>query len=824
MTAYTVQISTVNGFGSGTYTSSVTYALSVTTGGLSANSDYYFRVKAANFRGFETGFVDIGSTRTRAAGDVLAPANVSDLTALTGALDGQVRLAWTSPGNDSMGNILNGSYRIHASTTPYFYFSSTMSPTQFGSFDSEIEFTTAGVTPGTQVGAILNGLNPGTTYYISMALKDDNDNWNFWTRNGLFNTVSSAPAADLGVECALVFECSKYQHQSGSGAVVCFPPSGYDDRSLYRLYAATYSFALDSDAAVVLSSQVSHPLTQATTGALQPNTTYFFRASSLDSGDLSNGYYSLQLVSSLSSLISTVTLASAPGTISAASVNLTSITFSWQSGGNPNGTQYVAETSTDTGFGVYTSSTIYQTSVTTEGLTSGTSYYVRVKAVNFNGLETTYNTAIATASLPAAPSLNTPNFAVGDVGVSSVTARWNANGNGGDIIYRVQFATSADFTSSGVTLTSLTTTALYVSSAVSSNWTVAFRVRGENANGLASSYSASAATNTLPAGPSLNTPNFAASDVGTSSVTVRWNANGNADGTTYRVQFATSTDFSSGGVTLVEITTTALVISSSVPSNWTVAFRVRAEGSILSSYAVSAATVTFPVAPGLATPNFGAGDVGSSSATARWTANGNAGGTTYRVQFATSADFSSSGVTLTETTTVSLAVSSVTLSNWTLAFRVRAENANGTPSSYAASAATATLPSAPGLNTPNFSVSDVGMSSVTARWTANGNTGSTVYRVQFATSADFTSSGLTLTDATTTLLYISSATPSNWTIAFRVKAESVNNTSSSYTASVYVHNSCTPTLVSFAFATSFLRLERKRQSGGHSGFGHYRLV
>ena len=341
--------------------------------------------------------------------------------------------------------------------------------------------------------------------------------------------------------------------------------------------------------------------------------------------------------------------------------------------------------------------------------------------------------------------------------MSSVTARWNANGNAGGTTYRIQFATSTDFTSSNVTLVEVTTTALAISSSVPSNWSVAFRVKSEGAT--PSSYVASVATVTLPAAPSLNSPNFAVSDVGVSSVTARWNANGNVSGTNYRIQFATSADFTSSN-DAVEVRQprwryrrACRQLEHSVPQSET--------NNLASSYAASVATVTLPASPSLNTPNFTASDVGVSSVTARWNANGNVGGTIYRVQFATSADFTSSGVTLVEVTTTALTVSSATPSSWTIAFRVRGENANGLVSSYTASASTATLPASPSLNTPNFAVTDVGVSSVTARWNANGNAGGAAYRVQFATSTDFTSSNVTLVEVTTTALAVSSGVPSN---------------------------------------------------------------
>jgi hypothetical protein len=135
---------------------------------------------------------------------------------------------------------------------------------------------------------------------------------------------------------------------------------------------------------------------------LTPNTTYFFRARAVNLDGVPTAYFAVQ---------STATLAAVPTAPVAGPVHITSAAFTWSAGGNPPDTVYVAQVSSDNFFSLTDSSTTLMTSATFFTLTPGTQNFLRVKAVNRNGVSSAFSTVISTTSgnlsnttAPAAPS------------------------------------------------------------------------------------------------------------------------------------------------------------------------------------------------------------------------------------------------------------------------------------------------------------------------------------------------------------------------------------------------------------------------------------
>lgn len=412
---------------------------------LGTPQSYFWRVWSRDRRGALSATPNLWNFRV----DNIAPNNISDLTALSGSNDGDVQLNWTSPGNDGTSNAFSGTYRIRYSTTSFSLFLSTDS--------YNLSFSTSGVTPLTQVGKVITGLNPGTTYFFGM-IAGDGVNWNFWKVGGAVNSLSSAAARDLSLSAPTNISALGGDVSSTSIKISWIPPSppaNVDDRANYRLYVATYSFVASTDAAVVMSSEVTHPLASATTSSLSPNTTYFFRVSAVDSGTVTSGLYSASLESPLSALYSTPTWAAIPTTAAFAvsDVGSSSITFRWGASGNSSGTFYQANISSSSDFVLFSASaTSGGLSITTATLPSLTTYFFRVRARNWQNLFTDWSPTVSTKTLigdTSAPAAITDLSATQGSNGGEINLSWTAtgdDGNTGNITggkYRLDYSTDS---------------------------------------------------------------------------------------------------------------------------------------------------------------------------------------------------------------------------------------------------------------------------------------------------------------------------------------------------------------------------------------------
>ncbi len=225
--------------------------------------------------------------------DTIIPSSISNLTALSTNIEGAVQLNWTSPGDDGEdGTLNNAAYRIKYSTINF---------TSFSKDDSyNIEFSTTGVPPKTEVSYIVRGLAPGTSYYFGIIARDDSNNWSTWTKDeGLgINTSNYAWTVDLPP-----FPPSQISAVSSNRSISLswqHPSADPGDIDKYWVYQATFSFSSSTEENVVHIATVSYPLAHTTITGLTNGTEYFYRIRTVDKGDTGDGYYGEVLVGSLS--------------------------------------------------------------------------------------------------------------------------------------------------------------------------------------------------------------------------------------------------------------------------------------------------------------------------------------------------------------------------------------------------------------------------------------------------------------------------------------------------------------------------------------------
>ncbi|HTF16615.1 MAG TPA: DUF6443 domain-containing protein, partial [Chryseolinea sp.] len=403
-----------------------------------------------------------------------------------------------------------------------------------------------------------------------------------------------------------------------------------------------------------------------------------------------------------------------PVASAATSVTTTSFIANWAA---PSGaTSYQLEIALNANF--YNFETGYQlintstTSASVTGLSNGTIYYYRVRAVNSYSSVSANSNVVNKVTQPATPVIS----ATSAITASSFTANWNAVLGATD--YRLDVATDPSITQyhpnyinafiSGpsANVTSLLPGTIYY-----------FQVRSANSSGSSGINSTPTAVQTLPASPVAT----AATTVTTSSFTANWLSVVSATG--YYIDICAVSDFSSN-VNTQYTTNTSYFDTVNPGTNYY--YRVRAanaSGQSANSNTIS--LISLPVAPVFSATS----SITTSSLTLNWAAV--TGAASYRLDISANSGFSSfvSGYNNLSVTGLSRAVTTLTAGT-TYYCRLRAVNASGT-SVNSSSITVIYLPPVPTLLAPNAITS----SSFTARW--NAATGAASYRLDVSNVSNF---------------------------------------------------------------------------------------
>jgi titin len=530
-----------------------------------------------------------------------------------------------------------------------------------------------------------------------------------------------------------------------------------------------YSLEFSSDSGSTWtnwSSSLASSATSETVTGLTNGTAYVFRLNATNAIGTSSW-------STSSTAVTPAALPSAP-TLNTLTPGAANVALTWTAPASNGGfaiTDYTIEYSSNSGstWSAFTHTASTATSITVTGLSNGTSYVFRVKAVTSVGTGTASATSAAQLVAAAPGQPNAPTIANGS---TQVTASWTAPAANGCAItaYKIEYSSNAGSTwslfSSSVSTTSSTVTGLTNGTAY------VFRVSATNCMGFGASSAASISVTPNPV-PSQVT-GLTVTGNGSNGVTLSWAApSGNGSAVSdYTIEHSTDgwstfTTYTDGVSTATSYNITGLTPGTSY------SFRVSAINAVGSSTASSASvaitSATVPSAISSAPTLAAAPGV----VTLTWTppANGGSALTTAEVQYSTNGGSTWSNYTGSIDTSGTAALTGLT-GGQAYVFRVRTSNFFGTTAWSSTSASVTAQPAAAPGTVTNLVVAaggSAGTASLT--WTAPNSNGSAItdYTIEYSSDGGVTWQTWSHTASTGTSATVTGLTPGT-NYQFRVTA------------------------------------------------------
>ncbi|MDA3792629.1 MAG: lamin tail domain-containing protein, partial [Elusimicrobia bacterium] len=267
--------------------------------------------------------------------DLISPAAISDLTALTGSSEeGEITLTWTAPGDEGT-NGAAVSYTIKCSSLTNIganNFSASKNLSQFSSSSS-----TAPLSYGTTQQMTVTGLSPGVTYWFAMKAIDEGGNSGFWSTTTV-NTANYDIAYDT--DPAVPSNLAAASVDTGTISV-SWDANSEQDFNQYRLQASSYSptagFGNDLDTTFSNIETVEF-----SDEGLETGNTYFYRIRAEDN----NENYSIW--SATKSAYPEAVVPSTPTAFSGTALSSTTINWTWANVASETGyrIKYATDTTT----------------------------------------------------------------------------------------------------------------------------------------------------------------------------------------------------------------------------------------------------------------------------------------------------------------------------------------------------------------------------------------------------------------------------------------------------------------------------------------------
>ncbi len=755
--AYTVEWSDDN-FSTAADGSDTTNTNSYTNGADLADGTWYFRVKAADTVGNQTGWI----TSSGHVIDTTVPTTPGAPTATSPTNDTTPQWTWTASTDSGSG----------LATTPY---TVEWSDDNFSTVESSATSTTASFT---HTDPLAEG-----TWYFRVKAEDQAGNETNWSSTGSVLIDTTDPGIP-GVPSTT--NPTNDTTPQWTWTASTDGGSGLDDPA-YTVEWSNDNFSTTEDSATTNLNTFTHT-------SLLAEGTWYFRVKAADNAGNESAW------TSVGTVLIDATAPSIPGTPTTTSpTNDTTPQWTWSAstdgGSGLSAMPYTVEWSNNNFSSVESSDTVSGTTFThVDALAEGT-WYFRVRTTDGAG-NTSVNSSVGTVvvdtsapSAPGSPSTSTPTID------NTPGWTWSASTDSGSGLattpYTVEWSDD-NFSTVEASSTTSSTTFTHVTGLADGTWY--FRVKAGDVVGNESVWSSVGAVvidTTAPSAPGTPTTTSPTNDT-----TPQWTWTASTDGGSgledpaYQVQWSEDNTFgSSTGDTINGSTFT----NPSGLSEGTWYFRVRATDNAgnNSDWSANGSVLIDTTAPSIPGTPVTTDPTADTTPTWTWTASTDGGSglavTPYTVEW--SDDDFAGGVDGASTATGNSFTHSTELVAGTWSFRVRTTDAAGNVSSNSVTGNVVidlSGPSAPGAPSTTTPTSDT-----TPIWTWSASTdgsglSGTPYTLEWSADSDFDPLADTGTSATTDFTHADALTEGTW--YFRVKAtDSVGNESNwSATGSVLI--------------------------------------